>query len=215
MGHVSRVFLLPLPLSLLIHSQTRNAVNWEPSPVPAVDAEEARNPSKYDWLEKNESWPDLSPGQLSTVLLAPCPPGVVPTEVDQYVYVENGSSSEAVMLASWSKPGTCRSGQASGTISFYTSKHHTAGLYAIKSASGGLQEALNAALFDFRGILGGARERKRRRFPHSSENGIHAATGKQTLDAEPDFDHCHGRHKTGVGAIPQLFRSGVCGNAPE
>jgi hypothetical protein len=151
-------------------------------PAPSTIQSSSPNPSEYDWSQTSASWPALTAGQLASITLSPCPRGVVADDVDQYVSLNDGPNEEAVMLASWVRAGTCTSGQPSGTISFYPSRNHAAGTYTIKSASGGLQEALNASRITFAGTPRGGTVR----VPSGTQLDIYAKVSvhgwNETLD---------------------------------
>ncbi len=82
-------------------------------------------------------------GAPATVPLTPCPAGIDTTSGAGYqVLLSGGGNSEAVNVATTS--GGCPPGAASGTIQFTPYYSYPAGS-AIGSASGGIQETLNAA----------------------------------------------------------------------
>jgi len=85
----------------------------------------------------------LTGGTQATVTLTPCPVGIDTTSGAGYdVLIAGGGNSEAAGVAT--AAGGCTSGAASGTITFTPFFSYPAGS-TIGSASGGLQETLNAA----------------------------------------------------------------------
>ena len=85
----------------------------------------------------------LTGGTQATVTLSPCPTGIDTTSGAGYdVLISGGGNSEAVGVVP--AAGGCTSGAASGTVTFTPFFSYPAGS-TIGSASGGLQETLNAA----------------------------------------------------------------------
>ena len=85
----------------------------------------------------------LTGGSASTVTLTPCPAGVDTTSSAGYqVLLSGGGNSEAVNVVT--ATGGCTPGAGSGTIQFTPFYSYAAGA-TISSASGGIQETLNAA----------------------------------------------------------------------
>lgn len=83
----------------------------------------------------------LPGGSQATVTLTPCPVGVDTTSGAGYqVLLLGRGSQEVVSVVS----GSCRSGSASGTITFVPYYSYPAGS-KVKSASSGIQETINAA----------------------------------------------------------------------
>lgn len=83
---------------------------------------------------------DLSAPGSKTVILTPVPQGVNGTNLYHYLYVTGGAGTpEAVLVTG----GTAVSGAPTGTITFTTANAHT-GLWQLTSATGGVQEAVNA-----------------------------------------------------------------------
>ncbi len=97
--------------------------------------------SDYNWRQLPSD--NLgAPGPVS-ITLAPCPLGVdTANEGFQpyFVYIANQGIPEAMQVTG----GTCTSGPARGTILGMTVNSHRPG-YTVQSASGGIQEASNAA----------------------------------------------------------------------
>ena len=97
--------------------------------------------SSYDWTQHPSA--DLSTPGEKTVTLAPCPLGIdtsANANAPYGVYISGTGTPEAVAVTK----GSCTSGAATGTITFTTSLAHAAG-YAIGSANGGNQEAINVS----------------------------------------------------------------------
>ena len=90
-----------------------------------------------NWSQSPSS--DLSTPGLNTVSLASCPPGVLGTQPQYYVYVSGTGTPEAAQVLG----GTCAGNSLPGTLQFTTVNTHGAG-YTVGSASGGLQEAIIA-----------------------------------------------------------------------
>jgi hypothetical protein len=77
----------------------------------------------------------------NTLTLKPCPLGVSGTDKWHYLYISGTGIPEAVLIAG----GTCKSGAPAGTVQFKTSHEHPRG-FALSSATGGVQEAINDAV---------------------------------------------------------------------
>ena len=102
--------------------------------------------SDYNWVQTPTSPSALSAG-TNSITLAPCPRGLTITDPDigaptQYVYIAGPGSPEAVLVMG----GTVQKGGSSCTINIRTAYQHGAG-YKIGSASGGIKEASEDALF--------------------------------------------------------------------
>jgi hypothetical protein len=83
----------------------------------------------------------LTGGTQATVTLTPCPLGVDTTGNSMYyVYLSGQGTPEPAMVTG----GSCAPGAGSGTIVFTPKNSHAAG-YTIKSATSGIQEAINDA----------------------------------------------------------------------
>src|SRR5262249_28970406 len=103
---------------------------------------------EFDWSQASRSFPALTAGKQATVSLAPCPRGVdvsgSPTlggpQGAYPVYIEDGKDSEASYVVG----GRCTSGVATGTVIFTPHSSHAASRYTLRSASAGIQEAINA-----------------------------------------------------------------------
>lgn len=78
----------------------------------------------------------------NSITLDSCPPGVIATEPNYYVYLSGAGIPEAVRITG----GTCKGDGHSGTLEFKTANDHPPG-YEISSASGGIQEASIAARY--------------------------------------------------------------------
>ncbi len=88
--------------------------------------------------------PQLPGGTISigsnTKTLTPCPLGMDGSDANHSIYISGGTgTAEAVLIGG----GTCTSGAASGTIVFNAANTHS-GAYSIRSASSGMEEAVNA-----------------------------------------------------------------------
>ena len=99
--------------------------------------------SGYNWsVAPGDS---LAGGTPATITLSPCPTGIdtsVNVKAMYGVYISNGSgTAEMALLAG----GSCRSGAASGTITFTPANNHT-GAWTVGSSTGGIQEAINDAV---------------------------------------------------------------------
>jgi hypothetical protein len=92
----------------------------------------------FNWSQSPTG--DLSVAGNNTVTLSACPPGVLATEAQYYVYIAGPGTAEAVLVTG----GTCSGNGAAGTLQFTTVNVHSTG-YTVSSASGGLQEALIGA----------------------------------------------------------------------
>jgi hypothetical protein len=99
-----------------------------------------RSATESNW-KKTPSAPLSAPGKNSVTLDA-CPPGVIATEPDYYVYISGTGHPEPARVTG----GTCKGDGHPGTLEFTTSNAHSAG-YVISSASGGIQEASIAARY--------------------------------------------------------------------
>jgi hypothetical protein len=141
-------------------------------------------PSGYDWSQASASWPSLKAGTLATITLMPCPTGLVDDDVDQYVYISEPPRDEVVMIASWMHTGTCSLGHPSGMISFYPSRNHSAGTYTLKSASGGLQEALNASRYMYQRVSRGGAIR----LPSGTQLDVYAKVSVRSWNVTLDLN---------------------------
>lgn len=97
----------------------------------------------YNWTHAPSSPTSLTAGVQATVTLSSCPLGVDTsnnTHAPYSVYVAGTGTPEAVVVTG----GTCTSGGSGGTVVFTPNNSHSSG-YTVSSASGGLQEALNAS----------------------------------------------------------------------
>jgi hypothetical protein len=104
---------------------------------PLIDAREYR----FTRTNGKGAAGDLSVAGAQSVALNPCPAGLAGANPGHYIYISGGVGvAEAALLTG----GTCLSGAASGTIEFTTANAHT-GVWAITSATAGIQEALNVA----------------------------------------------------------------------
>jgi hypothetical protein len=92
----------------------------------------------YNWSQSPSA--DLSVAGNNTVTLSSCPPGVMGTEAQYYVYIAGTGTPEAALVTG----GTCAGNGVAGTLQFTTVNTHPAG-YTVGSASSGLQEALIGA----------------------------------------------------------------------
>jgi hypothetical protein len=104
------------------------------SPLPPIV-----NTAPYAWQQSPANPLEAGP---NTVSMTPCPPGVNGTDTWHYLYISGTGTPEAVLIAG----GTCTSGAAHGTVQFTAAFGHPAG-YKLESATGGVQEAINAAVF--------------------------------------------------------------------
>ena len=91
----------------------------------------------FNWVQSPST--DLSSPGVKTVSLAACPPGVLGTQPQYYVYISGTGTPEAAQVLG----GTCAGNSSSGTLQFTTVNTHAAG-YTVGSASSGLQEAIIA-----------------------------------------------------------------------
>ncbi len=95
----------------------------------------------------NYDFPAQTPGGSlivgsNTITLHPVPAGVNGSDSNHYVYISGGTgTAEAVLITG----GTAVSGTSSGTITF-TCAHTHSGAWTVKSATGGIQEAINTAV---------------------------------------------------------------------
>jgi hypothetical protein len=96
------------------------------------------NTAAYSWQQTPGN--PLKVGS-NTVTMSPCPRGVNGTDTWHYLYVSGAGTPEAVLITG----GTCTSAATSGTIQFTAAYAHAAG-YKLESATGGVQEAINAAV---------------------------------------------------------------------
>jgi hypothetical protein len=97
------------------------------------------NTAPYAWQQSPANTLRAGP---NTVNMTPCPRGVNGTDAWHYLYISGTGIPEAVLITG----GTCTSGAASGTVQFVAAFAHPAG-YKLGSATGGVQEAVNAAVF--------------------------------------------------------------------
>jgi hypothetical protein len=93
----------------------------------------------FDFEEQTPA-SNLTASISNTVTLSPCPLGVAGANTEHYLYIEDGVAGNETILITG---GTATSGAASGTITFTPTLNHTSGNWTIKSASAGIQEALN------------------------------------------------------------------------
>jgi hypothetical protein len=96
------------------------------------------NTASYSWQQSPANPLKAGP---NTVTMSPCPRGVNGTDAWHYLYISGTGTPEAVLITG----GTCTSGAASGTVQFTATFAHPAG-YKLESATGGVQEAVNAAV---------------------------------------------------------------------
>ena len=82
----------------------------------------------------------LIAGQSNTLTLSPVPPGVNGSDSNHYLYLSGGTgTAEAVLITG----GAAVAGASSGTLTFTPANSHS-GAWTIASATGGLQEAVQA-----------------------------------------------------------------------
>jgi len=94
--------------------------------------------TEYDF-EPQAPGGSLTAGVEATVTLSPVPLGVNGSDVEHYLYISGGNGTpEAVLITG----GTAVSGAESGTIKF-TPAHDHSGEWTIRSATAGIQEAVN------------------------------------------------------------------------
>ena len=96
--------------------------------------------SEHDWSANPGG--NLAASVSATVSLAPCPAGVDGTIANHYLFIDDTSNplDESVEITG----GTCTSNATSGTIQFTPANTHTNGNWTLDSATGGIQEAINA-----------------------------------------------------------------------
>jgi hypothetical protein len=117
-----------------------SAGQYQPKPGGGLSAgmQAVKYASDFNWSQSPTG--DLSVAGNNTVTLSACPPGVLATEAQYYVYIAGTGTPEAVLVTG----GTCSGNGAAGTLQFTTTNVHSSG-YTVSSASGGLQEALIGA----------------------------------------------------------------------
>ncbi len=117
-----------------------SAGQYQPKPGGGLSAgmQAVKYASDFNWSLSPTG--DLSVAGNNTVTLSACPPGVLATEAQYYVYIAGTGTPEAVLVTG----GTCSGNGAAGTLQFTTTNVHSSG-YTVSSASGGLQEALIGA----------------------------------------------------------------------
>jgi len=95
--------------------------------------------TSYNWMPQ---FPNvaLTHGTQAMLTLSPCPAGLVAPFTR--IWIADGSKSEAVAL---SATNCALQGTDQDSITFTPANDHTAGQYALGSASQGIQEAINAA----------------------------------------------------------------------
>jgi hypothetical protein len=90
-----------------------------------------------------------TPGPQTLTFSKGVPYGISGTNTTTYLYISGGTgTAEKVLITG----GSAVSGASSGTISFNTAYAHT-GSWTIQSASSGIQEAVNLAVANGRGIV--------------------------------------------------------------
>jgi hypothetical protein len=91
----------------------------------------------------------LTAGITATVTLSPVPLGINGSDVNHYLYLSDGASSEKILITG----GTAVSGASSGTITFVPANTHNDGSWTILSATQGIQEAYVVAKAAGRGKI--------------------------------------------------------------
>lgn len=92
----------------------------------------------YDFAAQTPGGSLVALGVGQTITLTPCPLGVAGTNAGHYLYFSGGTgTAEATPITG----GTCTSNAASGTITVTPTNAHS-GAWTIRSASGGIQEAI-------------------------------------------------------------------------
>lgn len=127
-------------------------VNGPANEVQAIEAALGANLSNVNTAypaAKYDFAPQTPDGSLSagtqTITLTPCPLGVSGSNTGQYLYVQTTGTPEAVPITASGGAGTCAGdGVASGTVKVTVANSHANG-YTIRSATAGIQEAINAA----------------------------------------------------------------------
>lgn len=85
---------------------------------------------------------NLTAGVPIVIALTPVPIGVNATNIDHYLLIEDGvAGDEIVKIAT---PGDATSGSNSGTVTITPTLNHSAANWTIKSATAGIQEAINS-----------------------------------------------------------------------
>ncbi len=97
-----------------------------------------RQASDFQW--KASVAEELSSPGPKTVRIEHCPPGVLGTSAQYWVYIKGAETAEAALVTG----GSCTGDGNSGTLEFSTGRPHPAGS-TIGSATGGIQEASIAA----------------------------------------------------------------------
>jgi hypothetical protein len=101
----------------------------------------------YSWQQNPGGTSGLLPG-FNTVTLTPCPHGVNGSDKWHYLYISGTGTPEAVLITG----GSCVSGAPSGMVQFTAANIHPLG-YTIASATGGIQESINAAVMPSPGLV--------------------------------------------------------------
>jgi hypothetical protein len=113
---------------------------------PAGTQFSVNNLSGIRYVTAGDNWStspsgSLTAGTQATATLSPCPVGVDTTGNSMYyVYLSGQGTPEPAMVTG----GSCTPGAGSGTLVFTPKNSHSAG-YTIKSATSGIQEAINDA----------------------------------------------------------------------
>ena len=94
--------------------------------------------SNYQWSQTSTSG-SIVPGP-NTITLSHCPPGVIASNPNLYVYISGTGSPETVQVTG----GTCKGDGQPGTLQFTAAYAHASG-YTVSSASSGIQESLLAS----------------------------------------------------------------------
>ncbi len=136
------VHALGARVSAYVDAWHHNAVTAE---IKAIEASlssggTALTATFYDFAAQSPAESLIAGGINQAITLSPCPPGVGGADTSHYLYL-TGASAEAVLITG----GTCTSGAASGTVTITPANNHTGvGGYTVKSATAGVQEAINA-----------------------------------------------------------------------
>ncbi len=159
MSREERIFAVLL-LSVQVSAQNTKPVYQDPTAganqniVQLPDTTTQHNPSSFSvnneagirYVVTSYNWTPQKPnvalmhGTQAVLTLSPCPAGLVAPFTR--IWIADGSKSEAVAL---SATNCALQGTDQDSITFTPANDHTAGQYAVGSASQGIQEAINAA----------------------------------------------------------------------
>jgi hypothetical protein len=132
-------------VSLLIDAWHHNALAAEVTAIQATLGPNLANISTGGISSSTYNWAAQTPGGSlivgnNVITLAPVPLGVNGTNTDHWLYISGGTgAAEAVLITG----GSAVSGQASGTLIVNCGNAHS-GAWTIRSATAGIQEALNS-----------------------------------------------------------------------